>query len=244
MNLYEKLVEVRRAVPFLKKDAQGFNFKYTSSSQVLGALREAMDKHGLLLTTSVIDFDVSDHLTEKKKHEYFTEMKIKYVWINAEKPTERLEFFGYGQGLDSGEKGVGKALTYSEKYGLLKFFNVPTDKDDPDSFQQKNETRKQTTTKTETKTGRDLLTLIQLIKRVEACKAKKELENTWKKYLPDIRALSPDDKKLVEAAKNDQKTKLDAEYKAKLDAQAAEADKVLDNISGGGEQKDENDLPF
>jgi hypothetical protein len=38
----------------------------------------------------------------------------------------------YGQGIDSGERGVGKAMTYAEKYFLLKFFNIPTDEDDPD----------------------------------------------------------------------------------------------------------------
>src|SRR5690606_10249645 len=46
----------------------------------------------------------------------------------------------YGQGIDiAGEKGVGKALTYAEKYYLLKTFNIATDKDDPDSFQDKQE---------------------------------------------------------------------------------------------------------
>ena len=34
---------------------------------------------------------------------------------------------------------MGKALTYGEKYFLLKFFNIATDKDDPDSFQRKQE---------------------------------------------------------------------------------------------------------
>ncbi|MNP04955.1 ERF superfamily protein [compost metagenome] len=46
----------------------------------------------------------------------------------------------YSQGVDiAGEKGVGKALTYGEKYFILKFFNIPTDKDDPDTFQKKYE---------------------------------------------------------------------------------------------------------
>jgi hypothetical protein len=30
-------------------------------------------------------------------------------------------------------------MTYAEKYFLLKFFNIATDKDDTDSFQKKNE---------------------------------------------------------------------------------------------------------
>jgi hypothetical protein len=46
----------------------------------------------------------------------------------------------YAQGVDiAGEKGVGKALTYGEKYFLLKTFNIATDKDDPDAFQEKAE---------------------------------------------------------------------------------------------------------
>jgi len=40
----------------------------------------------------------------------------------------------YSQGVDlAGEKGVGKALTYAEKYFFMKYFHVPTGKDDPDS---------------------------------------------------------------------------------------------------------------
>lgn len=36
-------------------------------------------------------------------------------------------------------EGIGKALTYAEKYFLLKQFNIPTDNDDPDSFQQRSD---------------------------------------------------------------------------------------------------------
>jgi len=49
----------------------------------------------------------------------------------------------YAQGIDlAGEKGPGKALTYAEKYFLLKFFNIATSADDPDTFQKKAETIK------------------------------------------------------------------------------------------------------
>jgi len=74
-------------------------------------------------------------LTGAKEH--LTEIEIDYTWINAEEPNEKITCHWYGQGLDTGEKGVGKALTYAEKYFMLKFFNIPTDKDDPDSFQDK-----------------------------------------------------------------------------------------------------------
>ena len=137
MNIYQKLVEVRKAVPYLQKDNKGFQFQYVSSSQTLGTLKEKMDEMGLLLIPSVTRKTVLDHNTKKGEHEYFTELEMRFTWVNAEKPEETVVCDWYGQGLDSGEKGVGKAMTYSEKYFLLKFFNIATDKDDPDAFQEK-----------------------------------------------------------------------------------------------------------
>ena len=139
MNLYEKLVEIRKSVDYLKKENQGHGFKFTSSSQVIMSIRESMNEHGVLLIPSVTGHVVSDHETSKGKHWYFTELVMEFEWVNAENPADRFTVQWYGQGLDDGEKGVGKALTYAEKYLLLKQFNIPTDKDDPDS--QKVETR-------------------------------------------------------------------------------------------------------
>ena len=64
---------------------------------------------------------------------------VAFTWVNAEKPSETIVSAWVGQGLDSGEMGVGKALTYAEKFYLLKFFQIPTDKFDPDAFQGRQE---------------------------------------------------------------------------------------------------------
>ncbi len=142
MNIYQKLIEVRKAVPYLKKNNKGYQYKYVSSSQTLEALRGELDKQGLLLVPKVLDTNVTTETVEntdkygniKKTTTYFTELKMEFIWINAENPEEKLSCLWYGQGVDiAGEKGVGKALTYAEKYFLLKFFNIATDKDDPDN---------------------------------------------------------------------------------------------------------------
>lgn len=143
MNIYEKLIEVRKAVPYLKKDNAGYQFKYVSSSQTLGAVRAEMDQQKLLLIPEVTAKEVREHVTSKGGKEFFTELNITFTWVNAENPEERISCPWYGQGIDSGEKGVGKAMTYAEKFFLLKFFNIATDKDDPDSFQEKNANVKQ-----------------------------------------------------------------------------------------------------
>ena len=138
-NIYQKLIAVRKSVPYLEKANVGYQFKYVSSSQTLGALRKAMDEEGLLLVPKITDIVVKDHTTAKDKHEYFTALTMEFTWINADKPEETIVCPWYGQGLDDGEKGVGKALTYAEKFFMLKFFNIATDKDDPDSFQKKHD---------------------------------------------------------------------------------------------------------
>src|SRR5690625_5193343 len=61
---------------------------------------------------------------------------MQYVWQNAESPEEKIviDWKVYGQ-QDDISKAFGSGLTYSERYFLLKFFNAPTDDDDPDANQ-------------------------------------------------------------------------------------------------------------
>ena len=150
MNLYQKLIEVRKSTPYLQKESQGTQYKYVGSSQVLAALKAKMDELQLLLIPRVTGHKVLESVVEqhekdtnnvtKRTTTYFTELDMTMTWVNAEEPEETIECPWYGQGVDiAGEKGVGKALTYAEKYFMLKFFNVPTDKDDPDAFQAKHE---------------------------------------------------------------------------------------------------------
>jgi len=139
VNIYEKLIEVRKAVPYLQKEAKGHQYNYVSSSQVLSAVRQRMDEVGLMLIPTITNTKVSAE-NDGKRTTYFTELWIDFTWVNAEKPDETVKSSWYGQGIDiAGEKGVGKALTYAEKYYLLKTFNIATDTDDPDSFQDKQE---------------------------------------------------------------------------------------------------------
>lgn len=150
MNIYQKLIEVRKEVPYIQKADQGSQYSYTGSSRVLAAVTAKMNELGLLLVPAVIGHtlipslpievkDSSGNVT-KRTITYFTELEMTMTWINAEKPDEQIISPWYGQGVDiAGEKGVGKALTYAEKYFMLKFFNIPTDKDDPDAFQAKHD---------------------------------------------------------------------------------------------------------
>lgn len=128
-NIYKKLLEVRKSVPYLTKGEIGSQYAYVSSSQVLSALRNTLDNMGLLLIPKIIGKEV-----KPIKNNILTELTLEYEWVDVA-TGEKLSVPFYAQGIDERERGIGKALTYGEKYFLLKMFNIPTDDIDPDAQQ-------------------------------------------------------------------------------------------------------------
>ena len=54
-----------------------------------------------------------------------------YRFVNIEDPNEFVDIKTYGDGIDSVDKAPGKAMTYGDKYALLKAYKIITG-DDPD----------------------------------------------------------------------------------------------------------------
>jgi len=133
-SVYRKLFWVQTHVKAIAKDtknkSQGFD--YTSSTAVLVKIRSLMDEVGLLLLFSVKEMEVMRDAAYKGK-QALTTLMIEATWVDVDNPSSRVTLLWPGHGADDGEKGVGKAMTYGEKYGLLKFFHIPTDDVDPDA---------------------------------------------------------------------------------------------------------------
>ena len=145
LNLHQKLVEVRKSIHGFNKDKKSgsgnFEYEYVSGSQVLRAIKGKMDELGVLLIPE-IDYDTM----KWEKHNYKTKngsdktdfiitMKMNYTWVNAESPDDKITipWVCIGQQTDDIAKAVGTAMTYNERYFLLKFLGLPTDEDDADA---------------------------------------------------------------------------------------------------------------
>ena len=145
LNLHQKLVEVRKSIHGFNKDKKSgsgnFGYEYVSGSQVLRAIKGKMDELGVLLIPE-IDYDTM----KWEKHNYKTKngsdktdfiitMKMNYTWVNAELPDDKITipWVCIGQQTDDIAKAVGTAMTYNERYFLLKFLGLPTDEDDADA---------------------------------------------------------------------------------------------------------------
>lgn len=130
LNIYQKLVEVRKSIDGFKKDATGYGYKYVSGTQVLTSIKTKMDELGIILEPHLIH-----PIAEKSDRGYIVNSEMKMVWVNADKPEDRFEVGWYMTGEQKDpSQAFGSGLTYSERYFLLKFFSVPTDEDDPDNL--------------------------------------------------------------------------------------------------------------
>lgn len=125
VQLYQKMLNVYKAVDYLQKDDQvkfgQTNYKAISEEKVTSTVRAALVENGLIV------FPIEQ---EHKKEGNLSTVDVKYKLVDTE--TGEYEIIvSSGTGADTQDKGVGKAMTYAFKYLFLRTFAIPTG-EDPD----------------------------------------------------------------------------------------------------------------
>jgi len=139
MKIYEKLLTIQKRINGLGKDKATYNYKYVTGDKLLGEIKPMMNDLGLLLKQEVLSIENTrqDYSTAKgNKSEILSKVMMKFTWIDAETGEKDENLFG-ANGQNDWEKGLGSALTYAERYFLLKYFHIATDEDDIDNDQRK-----------------------------------------------------------------------------------------------------------
>lgn len=148
LNIYQKLAEVHKEIPYLQKDGKGYNYKYVSDVAILAIVRPKMQELGLLLEMDSLKptcLGVKEKITlangaQTKTQVQTFEMGFRFTWINIDNPEERIEKIVYLLS-DSGDvKATGALYTYAMRYFLLKYFNIPTAEEDVDYYEHKTNT--------------------------------------------------------------------------------------------------------
>lgn len=148
MSIYKKLAEIQAEIKGLGQDKQGNGYKYVTGNKVINAIKPLMIEKNLLLKQEVLeienqrmDYQVSlvkenGQWNGKPKSEILTKLKLKFTWIDVETGEKDENLFA-ANGQNDWEKGLGSALTYAERYFLLKYFHIATDEDDIDNPERK-----------------------------------------------------------------------------------------------------------
>lgn len=124
LNIYQRILAVMGEVDYVAKGEKTVNgqYRFVSHDQVTAKLHPLLVKHGIAIIPSV---------EELKQDNNRTVVKLAMVFRNADHPDDAFCSYHYGYGVDTGDKGPGKAISYAYKYGLLKTFALETG-DDPD----------------------------------------------------------------------------------------------------------------
>lgn len=141
MNIYEKIARITAEIETVAKNLEveineKKKYKAVAEGDVLRAVKPIEDKYRVCsypAKREIVETAVME--TETKygvKKNLFVRIKTTYRFVNVDQPEEYIEVVGYGDGVDSQDKASGKAMTYSDKYCLLKAYKIETG-DDPDA---------------------------------------------------------------------------------------------------------------
>jgi len=151
LNLYQKLAEIQSKVLGLGKDkdtSSQYNpkgYKYVTGSKVLENVKPLMVELGIILKQEVLSIENvrQDYAVKSgQKSEILSKVMMRFTWVDVDSGDKDENLFG-ANGQNDWDKGVGSALTYAERYFLLKYFHINTDEDDIDNPERKTQEESQ-----------------------------------------------------------------------------------------------------
>lgn len=143
MNIYEKLSAITSEIKKVAKNLQvgtGQNqYKATAEADVLEPVKELEEKYKVysypfsreIVDSSILQTEKEYNGKTTKGNQIFMRLKTVYRFVNIEKPDEFIDVTTYGDGVDTQDKAPGKAMTYGDKYALMKAYKIITG-EDPD----------------------------------------------------------------------------------------------------------------
>lgn len=141
-NIFQKLAKISQEMETVAKNSEvGFGsskYKAVNEADILRAVKPLEDKYGVFsypAEREIIESRTLEKRVEKADStqittSLFIRVKTVYRFVNLDNIEEHLDVISYGDGIDSGDKATGKAMTYSDKYALMKAYKITTG-DDP-----------------------------------------------------------------------------------------------------------------
>lgn len=143
LNIFKRMANATNEIQTVAKNlsvqvSKDNTYKAVGERDVLDAVKPIEFKHGIysypvkrtILNNEVIESETKYGL--KKQIHYLIETV--YRFVNVDDSNDFIETISYSDGIDTGDKAMGKAMTYGDKYALMKAYKIITG-EDPDQEQ-------------------------------------------------------------------------------------------------------------
>lgn len=144
LNIYEKMSFITEEMGVVEKNLKvqvnkTNSYQAVSERDILDNVKPLEKKYRVY--SFPVERNIIDNDTLTKEVEYngavtrtntiYMRLETVYRFVNLDNIEEYIDIKTYGDGLDTGDKAPGKAMTYADKYALMKGYKISTG-DDPD----------------------------------------------------------------------------------------------------------------
>lgn len=122
-SLLQRLNKVMKEVETVYKEDKKVNgqYRFVTHDAVTKLLHRPLTENGIMMIPSIVDMQQEGNRTTAK---------VMMQFVNVDNHEDCVTVFSYGYGIDSQDKGPGKAYSYAVKMGLLKMFMLESSEED------------------------------------------------------------------------------------------------------------------
>ena len=144
LNIYQRMAAITAELQTVAKNLTvptgGKNtYKAVSERDILDAVKPLEEKYGVysypagrnVLESHILESEKTYNGQTSKTTAFMTRIETLYRFVNVDNPAEFIDTVTFAEGIDPQDKGSGKAMTYADKYALMKAYKISTG-DDPD----------------------------------------------------------------------------------------------------------------
>lgn len=142
-NIFQRVAAITDELGVVAKNlsvkAGGGSYKAVSERDIIDAVKPLESKYRVysypsnreIIDDEILEGEKTYQGNTTKTTTFFTRIQTVYTFVNIDKPEETFSTIVFSEGIDPGDKGSGKAMTYADKYALMKAYKISTG-DDPD----------------------------------------------------------------------------------------------------------------
>lgn len=145
LNIFQRMAAITADLSIVAKNltvATGKNnsYKAVSERDIIDNVKPLEAKYGVysfpakrtVLESERLESESTYNGITGKKTTFFERVETVYRFVNIDDPEDYIETTTFAEGIDAQDKGSGKAMTYADKYALMKMYKISTG-DDPDA---------------------------------------------------------------------------------------------------------------